>query len=176
MLNSVKNTVIILSISSLCACTTYNPGGYTTSLPSTPDHGTELYPEGYETTGYSSNYPGKGQVSVPESYHVSAYHPPEPSKNVDHQWVSSQSASGYTIEVDDSDKASSVANTLLKAPKDERKAEVKYQQGEKTLYKGVYGSYPTQEAAQQALQKLPSDLQQKANVKSWGSIQGTLGN
>ena len=173
MLNFVRNTVLGISISSLCACATYNPGGYTTSLPSSTDHGTELYPEGYENTGSSSDY--HQQVSVPDSYHVSTYHPPEKSKNVDEQWVAGQNATGYTIEVADGDKASSVANTLLQAPKNERKAEVKYQQGDKTLYKGVYGTYPTAEAAQQALQTLPTDLQQKASVKSWGTIQSTIG-
>jgi hypothetical protein len=122
MLNSVKNTALVISISSLCACATYNPGGYTTSLPSSTDHGTELYPEGYENTGYSSDY--HQQVSVPDSYHVSSYHPPEKSKNVDEQWVGGQNPTGYTIEVADGDKASSVANTLLQAPKNERKVKL----------------------------------------------------
>ena len=80
-------------------------------------------------------------------------------------------AQNYTIELADGDKASEVANTLYKAPKNDRMAEIKYQKDGKTYYKGVYGSYPSLEAAQQALTTLPDEIKQKAGVQTWGSVQ-----
>ena len=86
-----------------------------------------------------------------------------------------QNAQGYTIELADGDKAAQVAGALYKAPKNQRTAEVKYQQGGKTYYKGLYGSYPSYDAAQQALSTLPADVKQKAGIKSWGSVQHGVG-
>ncbi len=176
MWNSIKYTSIFISICTLCACSTYNsPSGYPSYRPNM-DHGTELYPEGYENTGNYADYPLQKQpVSVPESYHVSATHAPVKPKDIDHQWIRSQNASNYTIEVADGDKPANVANTMLKVPKNDRMAEVKYQQGDKTLYKGVYGSYPTKEAAEQALQQLPADVKSNAQIKSWSSVQSVVG-
>jgi septal ring-binding cell division protein DamX len=175
MNNSLKYTGIIVSICTLCACSTYNPNGYTNYQTYNDKQGTELYPEGYENTGHYADYPSKQMVQVPESYHVSATHAPVKPKDADHQWVSSQSTSGYTIEVANGEKAAQVASTLLKVPKNERMAEVKYQQGDRTLYKGVYGSYPTKEAAQQAMEALPADVKSSAQIKSWGSVQNDVG-
>lgn len=172
MSNSIKYVGIVVSICTLCACSSFNPNGNTNDQTYT-DHGTDLYPEGYENT---SSYPSSKQpVYVPESYHVSAYHSPAKPKDVDQQWVGSQNANDYTIEVAEGDQPANVAKTLLKVPKTERQAEVKYQQGDKTFYKGVYGSYPTKEAAEQALQKLPYDVKPNAQIKSWGSVQGNMG-
>ena len=175
MLAAIKRIGIIIITCSLSACGAFYSNG-SPNYSTYNDHATELYPEGYENVGnYTDTSAGTNQVSVPESPHVSAYHPPTRPKDVDHQWVSSQNASDYTIEIAESDKAYSVASSLQKAPSTERKAEVKYQSGERTLYKGVYGTYPTREAAQQALQSLPADIQSDARIKSWSSIQGAVG-
>lgn len=171
MLNAIKRLGILAGVMSLVACGTYNPNGYTNYQTYT-DHGMDLYPEGYENTGNLTDRPPSSQkVSVPESYHVSAYHAPTKSGDLDEQWVSGQNASSYTIEVANGESASSVANTLLKVPKTERMAEIKVPKGDKTLYKGVYGSYPTQDAAEQARQALPADVKANATVKTWGSVQ-----
>lgn len=176
MSNSIKYLGIVMSICTLSACSSFNPNGYTNYQTYT-DHGTDLYPEGYENTSNYSDYPAPKQpVFVPESYHVSAYHAPVKPKDVDKQWVGSQNADGYTIEVAEGEQPANVAKALLKVPKTERQAEIKYQQGDKTYYKGVYGSYPTKEAAEQALQKLPDNVKSAAQIKSWGSVQGNMGN
>lgn len=176
MSNPIKYAGLVVSICTLCACSSFNPNGYTNYQTYT-EHGTDLYPEGYENTANYADYPGSKQpVSVPESYHVSAYHAPVKPKDVDQQWVGSQNANGYTIEVAEGDQPADVARTLLKVPKTERQAEIKYQQGDKTYYKGVYGSYPSKEAAESALQKLPDDVKPSARIKSWGSVQGSMGN
>jgi septal ring-binding cell division protein DamX len=134
-----------------------------------------LYPEGYEnvgTYGYQTEY--KKEVVVPESYHVGAYHSPSLPKDVDKTWVSNQSSTGYTIELADDEKASHVAGVLQKAPKNERMAEVKYQRDGKAYYKGLYGTYPTQEAAEDALKALPDEVKQGAGIKNWGSVQQSV--
>lgn len=173
MLKLIKQFSIIASTCSLVGCGMYNLGGNPPPYQAQVNKGTQLYPEGYENTGAYANYPAQEQpVSVPDSYHVGTARQPVKHQNMDHQWVSSQNATGYTIEVADSDKPAAVANTLLKVPKNERMAEIKVQQGDKTSYKGVYGTYPTKEAAEQARQALPADVQSAAQVKSWGSIQG----
>lgn len=177
MLNHTKLLSICLCISGLSACTTDNT---TTIYPDDRPYqpytysGTQLYPEGYENTGYTELPKDNKQVDVPETYHVGASHSPTPHTNVDHEWVNSQSAQGYTIELADGDKASQVAGALQKAPKNERTAEVKYQREGKTYYKGLYGTYPSYEAAQQALGSLPTDLKQQAGIKKWSSVQSGI--
>ena len=124
MSSSIKYAGIVVSICTLCACSSFNPNGYTNYQTYT-EYGTDLYPEGYENTANYTDYPApKQSVSVPESYHVSAYHSPIKPKDVDQQWVGSQNANGYTIEVAEGEQPASVAKTLLKVPKNERKAEV----------------------------------------------------
>ena len=136
---------------------------------------TQLYPEGYDSNvAYEYPRESKKQVVVPESYHVGAYHSPTAPKDMDRAWVSNQDPQGYTIEVADDEKASRVAGTLQKAPKSERMAEVKYQRNGQTSYKGLYGTYPSHEAAQQALNSLPEDVKQGASVKTWGSVQNNI--
>lgn len=53
-------------------------------------------------------------------------------------------------------------------------AQVKYYQNGKTHYKGLYGTYDSQEAAQKALESLPPEIKQGAGIKDWGSVQGNL--
>lgn len=174
MLTAIKYSGVLISICSLVSCSVFNPDG-SPHYPTYNDHATELYPDGYENVGNYTDAPN-GSISVPESPHVSSYHSPTTPKDVDHQWISSQNAEEYTIEIAESEKASAVASSLQKAPTTERKAEIKYQSGDKTFYKGVYGTYPSADAAQQALQTLPTDIQSNARVKSWGSIQGAVNN
>lgn len=139
---------------------------------------TQMYPEGYENTSvYNTPNPRdetQHQVVVPESYHVGAYHSPTSPKDMDKSWVTSQNPQGYTIELATGEKASQVAGVLYKAPKNERMAEVQYQRGGKSYYEGLYGSYPTQEAAQQALNTLPDDVKQGAGIKTWSSVQSNV--
>jgi septal ring-binding cell division protein DamX len=101
-------------------------------------------------------------------------HAPSSHTDRDKEWVNNQSAESYTIELADGDQAAEVAKTLYKAPKKERMAEIKYQRAGKTYYKGLYGTYPNYEAAQEALKSLPEDMKQKAGVKPWSSIQRSV--
>ena len=173
MLNNTRIISICLCISGLSACTTDDTSTYTTAQPYQPYtySGTQLYPESYENTGYTEPPQTSSTVEVPETYHVSASHSPTPHTDVDREWINSQNAQGYTIELADGDKASQVAGALYKAPKNERTAEVKYQHDGKTYYKGLYGTYPSREAAQQALDALPADAKPNAGIKTWGNVQ-----
>ncbi len=74
----------------------------------------------------------------------------------------------------DGEKASQVAQTLYKAPKNDRMAQIKYQRNGKDYYKGLYGSYDSPEAAQKALDALPPDIKQGAGIKNWSNVQGNL--
>ncbi len=138
-----------------------------------------LYPDGYDNTssGNGAYTPGARErvVTVPESYHVSAESAPASFKDREKTWVGRQNPQNYTIQIDDSEKASEVARTLQKAPKDARRAEVKYNRGGEQYYRGVYGTYSSYEAAQKAMNNLPSDLKQNAKIKTWGSVQSTAG-
>lgn len=171
MLKTTKPIGIFAGIIGLAACSTFNPNGYT-NFQTYNDHGMELYPESYENVESTTIvYPKPAAVVVPESYHVSTYHAPVVSREVDQLWVKSQSASGYTIELASDVKPTVVANTLVKTPKKERTAQIKTTNGS---YVGVYGTYPTQQAAQQALDTLPADIRHTATVKTWSSIQSGL--
>ena len=118
---------------------------------------------------------GDRVVTVPETYHVGAYHSPVPAKDRERNWVSQQNPEAYTIELDDSDKAAQVANKLYQAPKKERMAEVPYTRNGNQYYKGLYGSYSSREEAQKALDALPENLKQQAGVKNWRNVQETVG-
>lgn len=176
MLTKTKITIALLSLSILSACSTHNPNGYV-NYQGYWYEGSEIYPEGYDNNTNYADYPQqKPQVVVPETYHVGSSHNPTSFKSIDKSWASQQNPNTYTIELANGEKASGVANTLQKAPKSERRAQIKYQQGGKTYYKGVYGTYPSKEAAQKALQSLPEDVRGSASVESWGSVQSTTGN
>ncbi len=181
-LGKTRITAIALCTASLSACmmngTNSNNSNY--YLPENPQT-TPLYPEGYESVNtYVSPQPqpipqADHEVQVPETYHISSTHSPTSAKEVDKTWVTTQNPHGYTIELAEGDKASSVARVLYQAPKNERTAEVKYQRFGKAYYKGLYGSYPNYEAAQQALNELPADVKQNAHIKNWSSVQSGLG-
>lgn len=112
-----------------------------------------------------------GRVHVPQSYHFSNAPSPTKHKQRDKQWVNSQNPGAYTIQLGQGEKASDVAKQLSTAPKSERRAQVKYNQNGKTYYRGVYGSYPNRQAAEEALQQLPASVRDKAGVKSWNNVQ-----
>jgi septal ring-binding cell division protein DamX len=116
----------------------------------------------------------KAEVEVPESYYVGPSHSPVSFKDKDNEWVRSQNPQGYTVEVADDEKASKVAGKLYKLPKNDRMAQIRYQRGGKGYYKGIYGSYDSQEAAQKAMSALPEDVRAGAAVKNWGSVQGNM--
>ena len=173
-----KNSAIIsitLCVFSLSACTSlYNKPSYNTQSANSKnrDAAIQLYPDGYDNGGaYAPDQINAKTVGVQNSLHVDDTAAPPSFKDRDNSWVSKQNPQGYTIEIAHGEKANDVASTIQKAPKNERAAEVKYKQDGKQFYKGVYGSYPTYEAAQQALNALPDDVKQGASVKTWGNIQ-----
>ncbi len=175
MLKTIRNLSVVFSVLGLSGCffdgvnhqdenTTYQ------SYQTLPNN--MLYPDSYEAISDRGNRPvSSGAVVVPQTYHLSMGNP-EASKNVDKTWVSSQNAQAYTIELATDSKASKVASTLYKAPKQERSAEVKTTQG---TYTGVYGTYPSYEAAQAKLNNLPEDIKQDAKITTWGQVQSHLG-
>ncbi len=188
-LMAVSIGVLSLSACMLDGGNDFSSTGYNANPYQLPSNQTSLlYPEGYENTSSYNTYStyntsndmdaiapaSENQVVVPDTYHVGAYRSPASPKDVDRSWVTSQNPQGYTIELANGEKASHVANVLYKAPKNERMAEVQSQRNGKPYYEGLYGSYPTQEAAQEALNKLPDDVKQNAGIKTWGSVQNTV--
>ncbi|MDF1757126.1 MAG: SPOR domain-containing protein [Legionellaceae bacterium] len=179
MMKTIKIILISFSAMYLSACMmdgtsmsnfgSYRPYGYSDSQM--------VYPEGYESYGsyeqggYDPERRTESKVVVPNSYHVGSGNP-TPSKDLDKNWVNSQNPQSYTIELANDRKPSKVAGVLYKAPKNERSAEVKTSSGS---YKGLYGSYPTYEAAQEKLNSLPDNVKKGAGIKSWGSVQNDVG-
>ena len=178
-----KKIGLLVCTLSLSACGMMKPDGkasyYSPYSFGQSDHTATapLYPDGYDNTSGGAYTPGSRErvVTVPESYHVSTESAPASFKDREKTWVGRQSPQNYTIQLDDSEKASAVASTLQKAPKDARRAEVKYNRSGEQHYRGVYGTYSSYEAAQKAMTNLPSDLKQNAKVKTWGSVQSTTG-
>ena len=175
MLTKLKIICISLCVVNLSACMTGGQRSYS-SAQSYDYQTSPLYPEGYDNTVVYGNthYPSQQTVIVPDSYHVGAFQSPTASKDLDKTWVSSQNPMGYTIQIADDEKAARVAGTLQKAPKNEHMAEVKYQRDGKAYYKGLYGTYPDQDAANKALSALPEDVKQSAAIQTWGSVQQNI--
>lgn len=162
----------------LCSCMIYDDSQSANYQTYAYDN-SQLYPQTNYTisdAGYAGyrTQPSEGTVTVPDSYHVGEYHSPVSFKDRDKTWVSSQNPQGYTIEIAEGEKASQVAQKLYKTPKNDRMAQVKYQQNGKAYYKGVYGTYPDAESAQKALDALPPEIKQGAGIKNWGSVQNNL--
>jgi septal ring-binding cell division protein DamX len=134
------------------------------------------YPQPYYQNyqRYDYNTMPTQSVEVPESYHVNSLSAPVSFKDRDRTWVNSQNPGNYTIEIADDEQASQVAQKLYKAPKKDRMAQIKCKTNGKQHYKGLYGSYASQEDAEKALNDLPSDLKQGAGVKNWSHIQSNL--
>lgn len=174
MLNKFKTLSLVVCVSSLSGCATTTPEP--TEIPQGSYNfydDNRLYPEGYEGDSFAPppTYEQK-EVVVPENYFVGPSHAPTSHKDMDKEWISHQNAQNYTIELATGSSAPEVAKTLTRAPKIERTAQIKTQQG---YYKGVYGSFPSQEAAQQALNALPQDIKQSAKIQSWSAIQSGSG-
>lgn len=175
MNSRLKLLSVTVSVMSLCACAMVNPNGYTNYQSYNYE---DLVPYAEGTSGpetYQNAVEDKKQVFIPNSYHVGAYHSPASFKDRDRTWVSSQNPQAYTIELAEGDKASYVAGKLFKAPKTDRAAQVSYQKGNQSYYKGLYGSYASKEAAEQVLASLPDEVKSGAQVKSWASVQSVLG-
>ncbi|CEK10035.1 hypothetical protein [Legionella hackeliae] len=170
-MKKIKILTVCLCVGSLSACTTPEKTNYM-SYPG-------YQPYAYEQTYYYQTYDGgvdyrysSGNVNVPNSYHVGLDHSPTSHKAVDSNWVHSQNPQGYTIEITEGDKASQVAAKLYKVPKTDRTAQIKSYRGNgKAYYKGVYGTYNSYEDAQKALNNLPPNVKQGANIKNWSNIQ-----
>lgn len=169
---------ILLCVAGISGCVSHPPPhGYPTYRAYTYE-GRVIYPEHYQEydMGEHRQYEMESskKVEVPESYHVGSYHSPASHKDRDRRWVDQQNPGAYTIELADGEKASQVAGVLYKAPKNNRMAQVKYHRGGKTYYKGLYGSFPSYDAAQEAFNALPAEVKQRANIKSWTSVKRNI--
>lgn len=175
MNNKIRILFLTLCISTLSSCMVYDDYNAASYQTYTYDN-TQLYPQAdyrFYNYGYQ-NGAGQSEVSVPDSYHVGEYHSPVSFKDRDRNWVTGQNPQGYTIQIADDEKAAKVAQKLYKAPKSDRRAQVKYQRNGKAYYKGLYGTYDNAEAAQKALDELPPDIKQGAGVTNWGNVQNNL--
>lgn len=182
-MNTFSRVTLAACVGALSSCTMTNETTYVDyqSQPYIYDQ-TQYYSQSY---GSMPNYPGpmgsgydssgdKPGVQVPDSYHVGAYGSPQRAKDSDRNWVVNQNPQGYTIEVADDQKPAAVAGKLYKIPKNDRMGEIKYQRNGTPYYKGLYGSYSSQEEAQKALDALPPDIKQGAGIKNWGSVQSNV--
>jgi hypothetical protein len=171
---NARHIGLLIITTGLAGCVSYNPHGYT-DYNSYVYKGEPIYPESYDDGSYPSYSQEptviKKEVQVPNSYHVGPMHSPVSFKDQDKNWVNGQNPQNYTIELADDTKPSQVANKIYKAPKTERSAQVQYEQQGQARYRGLYGTYSSYEAAQQALSNLPTDLKEGARVKNWGTIQ-----
>jgi septal ring-binding cell division protein DamX len=174
MNNTIKFIGVGICILNLASCVTYEERDTPNYQAYAYDYAPIYQPSSSSPMDYGPVYTTQTSVSVPDSYHVGEYHSPVSFKDRDRTWVSSQNPQGYTIELADDEKASQVAKKLYQAPKNDRMAQVKYLRDGKSYYKGLYGTYPSAEAAQKALDALPSDVRQDAAIQSWGSVQGNL--
>ena len=172
-MNKIRFLIVCLTASGLVSCGSSQQSTQYTIYQPYIYQNTKFYPlrdEELENT-HRDEERQRGIVSVPESYHVSAYHSPMPHKNIDRDWVNGQSPRGYTIEIAQSERAAVVAGQLYRVPKTDRMAEVKYYQNGRTYYRGVYGSYASFEDAQRAFNGLPPEIKQGAYIKNWSNIQ-----
>lgn len=183
----MKNKLCIIGLGicilTLSACSTVDGYQndymhYTSYQPYGVHYGTtQFYPPSYEGgVNYYDSSQSASTANVPDSYYAGSTHSPVSHKDIDRQWVSNQNPQSYTIEMADSEKPSQVAGKLYKAPKTDRRAQVKYYRDGRSYYKGVYGSYNSYEEAQKALQSLPEEVKQGAGIKNWGQIQSSVGN
>ena len=174
MLKTSK-TIIFISLTYLTGCSI---DGTSSSFYNYEPHSSQssqmVYPDSYDSQnyqnqeGYNQNPPKSSEtVEVPDSYHVGYGHPTS-AKDMDKSWVKNQNPNSYTIELAHDAKPANVAGVLHQAPKNARSAEIKTNNGS---YTGVYGTYPSYEAAKEKLDSLPDNVKQNANIKTWQSIQ-----
>ena len=152
----------------------YEKDEYTNKYQASYYDSSKLYPAvNYNNleARYSTN---EQTITVPSSYHVGEFHSPVSFKDRDRTWVANQNPKAYTIEIAEGEKASQVAQQLYKTPKNDRMAQIKSQYNGKAYYKGVYGSYLDAASAQKALEALPQEVREAAQVKNWGEMQQNL--
>ncbi|KTC68285.1 hypothetical protein Lbir_2887 [Legionella birminghamensis] len=182
-MNTLKLIAVAITVTQLSSCATSPSTSYSTyetyGYQNMEYYGHGIGAIGYGNYGNYGNYDNSqggyppSQATVPDSYYTGGNNRPVSHKDQDRNWVHNQNPQGYTIEIADGEKASQVAGKLYKAPKTDRTAEIKYYRDGKAYYKGVYGSYGTQEEAEKALNALPDDIKQGAGIKNWGSVQGS---
>ena len=184
----IKGLLTTVNALTLTACVAFNENFYHEAPTPPYHHATYHTNESHYDPG--ANYPSATTIHyypqamtspnnyLPSSNYLDLIAQPEEinspvkAKDMDTDWVNNQNPGTYTIEVADSEKASEVAGILYHSPKKERMAEIPYQQGRKTHYKGLYGSYDSKETAQKALNELPPDIQKQAGIVQWQAIQG----
>lgn len=168
--NKIKLALMGLCVISVSSCSMVD--GEYTNYPTYTYYPAQPYTSSnYTMTNYDSRYTPRQDVVVPESYHVGELRSPVSFKDRDETWVNNQNPQSYTIELTEGNKASTVAQVLYKAPKNDRMAQVKYERDGKTYYKGVYGTYNSSAEAQKALNDLPPELKNSASVVNWSSVQ-----
>lgn len=174
-MNKIQQFTLVVIAAGLASCGMNNSDTLYTSYIYKPygyDETQYYSPQTYRGgADYNFGTPSSHGVTVPDSYHVGAYHSPTPHKDRDKHWVQSQNPQGYTIEIADEEKAASVARKLYQVPKNDRAAEIQYQKDGKPYYKGVYGTFNTQDEAIKALENLPESLKKGAGVRNWGAVQ-----
>ncbi|MBA3536294.1 MAG: SPOR domain-containing protein [Tatlockia sp.] len=173
MFNKVRFLTLCIFSAGLTACAT-NEANYQNFQSY---HTNYVYqPYQYQDTGYYSSYDysnsySESKARVPDSHYTGSYRSPTSHKDMDRNWVNSQNPKAYTIQIGEGEKASQVAGKLYKAPKSDRSAEIRYNRDGRSYYKGVYGSYNNLDDAQKALNNLPPEIKQEADIKSWSSVQ-----
>jgi hypothetical protein len=111
-------------------------------------------------------------VQEKTSYHLSNGSGPVPASERDIEWINQQQPGHYTIQMMTDTKREAVAKTLLKSPKaGGRAAEFEHRDGQQTEYTGVYGTFESRQAAEEAMSKLPDDLKHSAKVEQWQNVQ-----
>ncbi|WP_133138420.1 SPOR domain-containing protein [Legionella genomosp. 1] len=176
-MNTLKIASIAIVVVHLSSCTMNNPSTSYSTYETYNYENMQYYGHGvgsvdYGNYGNNQGYYPPSQATVPDSYYTGGNNRPVSHKDQDRNWVNNQNPQGYTIEIADGEKASQVAGKLYKTPKTDRTAQIKYYRDGKTYYKGVYGTYNTQEEAEKALNALPENVKQGAGVRNWGSVQG----
>lgn len=175
-MNTVKPIIISMSIIFIIACThnqetIYSTSPYSTNRYNEMQYYTQTYDLGNTNERYETE---RQQVAVPDSYHVGSSYAPARAKDRDKNWVRNQNPQSYTITIAEDEKPASVAKKLYQLPKSERSAEINFQRNGKSVYQGVYGSYRSKEDAEKALNSLPAEVKQNADIKEWSSVQSNI--
>ena len=134
----------------------------------TPNYEEDYFPSSFiDNNAYSVSH----AVHIKDSYHIGQFRSPQSHQSVDAEWVNTQPSQQYTIELISDDNRATVANRLLKTPKNERTAQIPVSVGGKVVYKGVYGTFKNQEDAEKALQMLPDAIKNRAKITPWHQLQ-----
>ncbi|MFT4058370.1 MAG: SPOR domain-containing protein [Legionella sp.] len=178
MNNKIKFAIVGFCALEMCSCVVLENGTTENLYYPTyaPYDRSQFYTQNFynwPNSNYKYNYKQQEaqEVIVPDSYHVGDMRSPVSFHDRDQTWVNNQKPQNYTIQLADGDKPSKVAQTLYRAPRSDRTAQVKYQRDGKDYYRGVYGSYSDAAQAQKALDSLPVEMRSNASIKNWGSIQ-----